>query len=1245
MRKFLFLLFVVLVGFAVSKVEDETIQIDWDDVSGSFDPESGIVATLENPGFPVTTLELPEYSRIYSQGDPVKTYRFIIDNPVFNAIEEDVPDKVLASVPDEITVSSSVLKSADDYKQELRIIPLKKENGKIYRLTSFQLKKIPVAAEKSAQQAYNWKEQSVLNSGTWLKISTSGKGIYKIPYSTLRNWGFSNPQNVGVYGAGGVALSEDPGDILYDDLPQCNVWHGQSGGENCLFFYNPGTTTWTAGVDGNFTHKTNDYATRGYFYLNENAASVKDLTEYSEVTDAATTTINSFVDHAFIEQEKYNLLPLGSGKQWFGDKFSLNTKRNYSIPISDPVESESANLLISGAARSDVSTEFEVSSATVSLGKVSFSRIDPNDTYGLYADEEKSRFSFTASGDQIGVEITYKASNLSAEAWLDYIELNYQRKLNIGNNPVFFRDAGSVGTGNIVEFSITNGTSSSKILDVTEFNNVKEVPFSVAGNTIIAKRPAEELREYVAFNAESEFMQPALVGEVENQNLHALSTPEFLIITHPNFLSSAEELAAFHRSFDAMDVAVVNVDKVYNEFSSGTKSATGIRNFIKMFYDRGEGLKYVLLFGDGSYDNKGIDPARNSFIPTYQSDNSLIPTSSFVTDDYFVLLDEGESASRGAIDLGIGRIPASTSYEAQLVVDKVKRYYNTNALGAWRNRISFIGDDENGGLHMRQSEELADSVNKNNSAFITDKIYFDAYVEQSTPSGDRYPDVNAAINERVNDGVLILNYIGHANERYLAHERVLDINDINAWSNTNTLPIFVTATCEFSRFDADDTSAGESVLLNPSGGGVGLFSTTRVVYANSNFTLSKSFYRFIFANDSNGEHYRMGDVMRLAKINIGNSINKRNFSLLADPALKLSFPKYKIVTSTINQKDAEVNRETLGALQKVTITGYVADAFGAKIDNFNGELIPTVYDKQVIMETLGNNGETPVRFKVRENIIYKGKSKVTNGDFSISFVIPKDISYNIGEGKIVYYADNGEEDAHGAFTNFDIGGSGSTVTDNKGPEIELFLDSPAFESGDKTGKNPLLLANLSDENGINTVGTGIGHDITAVIDNDYSNVLVLNNYYQSNTDDYTSGSISFPIKGLSVGKHTLKLKAWDVANNSTEVEIEFEVTGDLIISGISNYPNPVTDHTYFVLEHNQAGATLNVIFDIYDMYGRSVDRFQTSVGSNGSTTNPVRWDISESKIAATQGIYIYRAIVQNAEGIITSKSGKMTISR
>lgn len=1243
MSKYLYLLFIVIVGFSVSDVQKETLVLDWTENTGS--EENNVLTFFENTDFLSNkdAVTLPVFTRLYNGPGNNKSIRFTIENPVFELIEEPVSNYLLNQISEDIELNTNTLKSGQEQKVELRIVPLKKENGKLYRLKSFQLKEVPQIV-KNASIERDWKLQSVLASGKWVKISVPKRGIYKIPFSSLQSWGFNSPSSVNVYGSGGIILSEDPGEVAYDDLEQCAIWTGKSQGADCLFFYAPGINKWTASGDEAFIHKLNDYATKGYFFLSE-TGSPKTVEILDIVADEPTHKVTEFTAYEVIEQERYNILEHGSGKQWFGDKFINGTTSAYSFTITNPSENANANVRINGAARSYVQSVFSVSTDGTDIGQVAFKAVDTNDSYGTFADESNNRLGLEANEGQLNVQVTYKAANNSAEAWLDYVELNYKRKLIADNNPLFFRDAASVGEGNVVEFEIGNANAETKVLDVSDLNNLKELSGQLNGDVLRIRNSAGEFREYVTFNSADNFPETAFVEEIENQNIHGLSTPEFLIVTHPSFRNSAEELANFHREYDGMSVEVVDVNHVYNEFSSGSKSATGIRNCIKSFYDRGNTLKYVLLFGDGSYDNKGIRPESKSFIPTYQSNNSLNPINSFVTDDYFVMLDAGESMGNGSIDLGVGRIPSATAYEAELVINKIKNYYSPEALGDWRNILCFIGDDDDGGLHMKQSEIIADTINKNYEEFVTEKIYFDAYPQEVTPAGERYPDVNAAINERVKDGVLVLNYIGHANARFLAHESVLTISDINSWSNKYQLPIFVTATCEFSRFDADETSAGEYVLLNPNGGGIGLFSTTRVVYSGANFALSKSFYKYIFAKDSNGEHYRMGDVMRLAKTNLGNGINKRNFSLLADPALKLSYPRYKVETTSLNKELAIDQADTIGTLEKITITGQVSDYFDNVLSDFNGELIPVVYDKEVDMETLGNGNNRPLKFQVQQNVIYKGRASVKDGEFSFSFVVPKDISYKLGTGKIVYYADTGEEDAHGAYTNFYIGGGDSEISDNKGPDIQLYMDSEDFQSGDETSKNPVLLAFLSDENGINTVGTGIGHDITAVLDDDYSNVLVLNNYYQADMDDYTSGMLQYSLKDLAVGKHTLRLKAWDVANNSSEAEIEFMVSGDFNIEAISNYPNPVTTHTYFVVTHNQPDSQMKAIFDIYDVRGQRIDQFETDLVSTGNTSVPIRWDFTDSHVLMTTGIYVYRVMIQNNDGIIATKSGKFTVAR
>lgn len=1249
MNKYILLLFVIIAGFTASDVQKELITLNWQNNSGMEKDNARVF--FENSKFieGETQFGLPVYSRLYSIENSNNTLRFSVENPVFEKLDTVFEKNVMETIPSELTISNNTLKSGDSRKAELQIIPIKKENDKIFILKSFQLKVASEVCQKSAKSAIAWKSSSVLNSGTWVKIKTTGEGIYKITYSNLSSWGFSNPEKVGVFGSGGKIQSENPGEITYEGLEQCAVWTAQNDGESCLFFYAPGITSWEANSSNFLAHETNEYTTCGYFFVGE----TDDRTELEtllEITDDATYSVSVADACDLIEKDKNNLV--ASGKQWFDDKFSDGSSESYSFDITDLAENTDAKIRIKGVARSDSASKFTVSINDSEVGEVSFGRVSTtSSSSSRYAQAGTNTFQPNATGNSLSITIEYSSPGTQTDAWLDYIELNYKHTLKVNSTPVFFRNLENVGTGNIVEYKISGASSDTKVLDVSDVNNVAEVTAGINGSELSFKQTADELKEYAIFNTSGTFSEPEYVEDIANQDLHSMSAPEFLILTHSDFADYAEELAAFHRDYDGMDVEVVDVEKVYNEFSSGSFSATGIRNFIKMLYDQNGALKYVLLFGDGSYDNRGINDDATNFIPTYQSEESLYQAKSFVSDDYFVMLDADETLTKGAIDLGVGRIPVTTAYEAETVTDKVKNYYSAEALGDWRNVLCFIADDgsDSDGHstdHERDAEKLADYINTNHGEYVTDKIYLDAYLEESTTAGDRYPDVNDAINERVADGVLIMDYVGHANEKALADEKIVTVSSINSWTNKNKLPIWVTASCEFSRFDDDATSAGEYVLLNENGGGIGLFSTTRVVYSTSNYDLNKSFYDYVFEKNENGEHYRMGDVIRLAKTNIANGINKRNFSLLADPALMLSYPKYKIVTSTVNGESAETTNDTIGALDKITIEGYVVDHEGNKVTDFNGNISHTVYDKEEEVQTLGNSSNPVFTYQVQNNIIYTGTSTVTDGIFSFSFVVPKDISYEIGNGKIVFYADDGEaDDANGVFSNFSIGGSGSNITDNDSPDIELYMDSKSFKSGDETSANPTILAYLSDENGINTVGTGIGHDITAVLDGDYTDVMVLNNYYQANIDDYTSGTLEYPLSDLEVGDHTLTLKAWDVANNSSEAEIEFTVTGNLNIESVSNYPNPMCDYTYFIVTHNQSDADLTAVFSIYNLEGKCIDEFEADLTSSGITTTPVRWDLSDSEIPISQGIYIYNIIIQNDEGVVASKAGKLAVTK
>lgn len=1256
MKFFTLIFLIILTGFTAGDIQREYFVIQWKPLVIN---EKGINATPElnfdGAAFPFPGSKVPVYFKAI-EFDPNDNYEYVLESTEQEEIKlpEDFPG--IDKISDSFGIVQKKQQTRENNLLHIEVSVLKKENGKIFRLKSFVLKRIPAAKTgntKSLNVTKEWKTSSVLNTGKWIKISVTEKGVYKIPHSKLVSWGFTDPAKVNVFGSGGLILSENPGEIEYDDLEQCAVWRDKNNGADCLFFYAPGVVKWNADKeDGIFTHQINDYSSKGFFFLTDNVGSAKNTPLLTAETAPATHTVTSANAYQLYENDLENVLQYGSGRKWYGEKFRNSTVKNIDFTLDDIDATAPVKITASGIARSYNKSQMKVAVNQTEVGSLNFFAVNTGSQTSEYANEKSGLFSSTVTGNPVRITLKFFADNIggsiddNALAWLDNLEINYKRNLKFGGKSFLFSNLSSIGEGNITAFTFENAVSGVRVFDVTDNFNVTEIPVEITGGKGVIKRPSKNFSEYLAFNPNATFSEPELVGSVSNQNLHAISVPEFVIITHPLFLNAATRLAEFHRNFDGMEVEVVNSEDIYNEFSSGERNATGIRNFIKMMYDKSPALKYVLLLGDGSFDNRGLRSVTKNFIPTYQSENSLVPVESFVTDDYFALLDADESVYNGSLNIGIGRIPASTAYEAEVVVNKIESYFLPEALGSWRNVVCFIGDDEDGNEHLSNTEDLVAIVNKENKEFLTEKIYFDSYQQIVSAGEEKYPDVTNAINERVKNGVLILNYVGHANERYMADEHVLDISNVNTWSNSKNLPIFVTATCEFSRFDTDNMSIGETVLFNPNGGGIGLFSTTRLVYSYANALLSENFYKVVFKSDQNGNRYRMGDIMRIAKNNTINTTNKRNFSLLADPALRLSYPKNKVVTKTINSKDATANTDTIKALDKVTVEGVVSDFQGNTLSGFTGRMSVTVYDKSTAATTLGNNGEKPFSYRVLENIIYKGTVSVTNGNFSFSFVVPKDISYVAGQGKILYYAENGTDDANGAFNNFMIGGlSDQAVTDTQGPEIQLFMDSEDFESGDKTSKNPLLLAFISDENGINTAGTGIGHDVTAVIDDDFSNIIVLNNYYQSDKDNFTSGKINYPFQNLSVGKHKLRLKAWDVANNSSEAEIEFEVTGDFIIRSVQNSPNPVTGFTHFSFEHNQADATLEVMIEIFDLTGKRIDYIVTEVGSSGLKSNPVLWDFNSTKTAVGNGLYVYRITARNNSGIVTSASGKMTISR
>jgi len=1097
-------------------------------------------------------------------------------------------------------------------------------------------------------------DNSVLSNGDWYKITTNKDGIYKLDYSDFQDLGISvfnlNTTDIKVYGNGGGMLPNLNSDFRYSDLTEnaIKVYDINGNGifENgdYILFYGMSAHIWNFNENTNlFEHEMHLFTDEvNYFLTIDTQSNGKRIYQKDLIQDPTKiiTTYNAFSNH---ELELDNLIK--SGRKWFGERFSDGISKSFEFFFPNLIQTDSINIKVAVVARSFQASSFNIGLNSSVVTNITLPSVSPE--YAKeYAKEAFISSQYRVNSSSLIMDIEYSSMDNGAEAWLNYIEVNARRKLKLMDDYLKFRDIESLGE-EVGEYRIENGVNC-QLWDITNPTNPSELISSVTGNELVFNDSLNTLNEYILFN-NSAYLKPDLKGIISNQNIH--NTPantEFIIVCHPDFLLAANRLAGFHLQRDNIISVVVTPQQIYNEFSSGMQDVSAIRDFVKLQYHKeGSDLKYLLLFGDGSYDPKDRIQNNTNYIPTYQSLNSTHPTQSYVTDDYFGLLDYNEGLfNDDLVDIGIGRFPVSTLAEANTLVDKVEHYYNSLSFGSWRNDVVFVADDgdsKDGNTHMWQADSLANHIADNYEDINIQKIYLDNYQQQSTPGGPRSEDTQNAINNQIDKGALLVNYTGHGGPLGWTQERILEVDQIKKWDNLDNLPLFFTATCKFSYFDnPEERSAGEHVLLNPDGGAIALLSTTRLVYSSPNYNLNTKFIQTIFEKQSE-EFPRLGDVFKNTKVLSGNSANNRNFTLLGDPAIRLAYPNFEVITTLID--------DTLKALSEVKIEGQI-EYDGILLTNFNGTIYPTVYDKEIIKNTLGQESCTPMPYRDQNNILYKGAATIKDGKFSFSFIVPKDITYDYGSGKISYYAFNDNEqdpiDANGSESNFLIGGtSGDIVYDYDGADLDIFMNDTLFVNGGLTDENPVLIAYIFDLSGINTVGNVIGHDITAVLDNNTASPYILNDFYEAKRDDFTRGIIRFPLYNLSEGEHSIVLKVWDVFNNSSEAVINFVVkeANQLFVSDLKTYPNPFSVTTDFYFQHNRAGQELDYILDIYSITGLLVRRIEKrNYNSIGYTIGPVIWDGKDhygSKTSA--GVYIANLSVSSEDGGFVSKSVRIIL--
>ncbi len=1135
--------------------------------------------------------------------------------------------------------------------------------GQVERLLGFSLQpesnQLP-AELRSAVRPRIANTPSVLATGDWYKIGIPATGIYRIDAAYLASLGINttglDPRRIRIFGNGGGMLPEANAIFRYDDLVENAIFVAGEGdgsldaGDYVLFFAE-GAHQWKFNA-GSYSHATNLYADTNYYFITIGPVNGKRIGTQTP-PPTANQQSNSYDLLVQYEKELKNLI--SSGRVWYGETFDLTTSQNFSFSLPNLITSSPVSLKVAAAARSlGVSSSFTVranGAPALTLPVTSTS------TYYLdfYAHLTEASTLLNLPGSNLDLNIVYNKPNTFSLGFLDYIWLQGRANLTLNGigNQLYFFDKNSIGNGNITAFTVGGLTADAQLWDVTDPVNAEAMLL----NGGVFTRQTDSLKRFIAFNGSS-FAAPVPLGRIDNQNLHGISGADMVIVAHPRFFAQAQNLANYRSQRDNMTVVVVSPQQCYNEWSSGRQDITAIRSFIKHLYDKaapGQEPRYLLLFGDASYDFKYRIGGNTNFVPTFQSPVSTDPLRSYASDSYYGLLDDNEGAFlvNGAdrMDIGIGRFPVTTEAQAEGIVAKIKRYETTSAHGDWRNIIGFLADDEDGNRHLLDAEINTVHVENRYPLGIVRKYYFDAYRQESRPGGTRYPELNRDVNARINKGLLILNYSGHGGVNGMAEERIMTIPEVQAWNNADKLMLLVTATCEFARFDDPGfLSAGEWALLNPNGGAIALFTTTRVTFTDGNSALTGNIYRDQLFNRSNGSYPRLGDVMLHAANPLISGVNTRNFSLLGDPSLRLAYPEEQANLTHINNVAVNPVPDTIRALAKVTISGNVTDRQGNLLTNYQGTLYPTVLDKISSITTLVNDpGSLAYTFQEYRNIIYKGAASVKDGLWSFSFIVPRDIAYNYGLGRISLYATNLQQDAGGDFRNVIVGGTDTNfVVDEEGPLLRLYMNDRSFVNGGLTNKSPNFIAELMDSSGINTVGSGIGRDITLVKNNEVNRPIILNEFYQAALDDYTRGEITYPFQNLDAGNYQLNLKVWDVFNNSSDGSLDFVVADDagLAIKNLLNYPNPFTTRTTFHFDHNRPNEQLEALLQVYTVSGKLVKTLRQNILTQGFHADQLVWDgLDDFGDRIGRGVYIYRLKVQTSGGERAIETQKLVILR
>lgn len=1106
-------------------------------------------------------------------------------------------------------------------------------------------------------------QSSVLATGTWYSVAIESRGIYKITYDDFRKMGFTvpiDPNKIKVFGNLGGMLPQPisvsrPWDLMENSIYVSAGADGTFGkGDHILFFAEGPDRVQYDGQRQVFAYENNLYSDRNYYFVTVSDDNGKRITIRPTV-DGSFPVIQQYDDYIYHESDDRSLL--SSGREWYGERFNFDEQRKFDFEVGNIISNSPAKMVSDVVGQSYGPSSFNLFWNNVSLPEQEIAQI-PNTQYGVKGVHKRDTIllntdEVVASSTSTQV-ITYqfnRASSGASAGFLDFFLLNFKRKLSLSGHQTIFRSYESLSQP-VSTFNIADVNANCSIWNITTPYEPQLQDYMLNGNTASFSDDSNLMQEYIIFDAD--VPSPEFIGSLQNQNLHGLGGQDLLIISHPEFISEADRLAAHRRQHNGWSVSVVTLEQIYREFSSGRQDVTAIRDFIRHQYGKGQ-LKSVLLMGKASYDYKDHLENNTNFVPTYESRNSLSPLATYSSDDYFAFLEDhegnwGESpVQHHTLDIGVGRLPVKTPEEARTVVDKIIYYdMHKNGLGKWRKEIAFVADDGNNSdnftsSHQSQANVMAESIELQHPGFDTKKIFLGTYAKTSNPNGEAIPEANEDILRKFDQGSLIINFTGHGNEKQWADENVFSNEEIEELENKN-YPFLITATCEFGRQD-DPTivSGAELSILHENGGAIGLVTTSRPVNAGTNFVLNQQFYNALFEKQSS-QFPTLGETFRNTKNNSSSGVGNRNFSLLGDPSMTLAIPSESVVVTKIQTKNGS---DTLKALSTVVLEGEIHDESGIIISDFSGVLEFTLFDRPTEFETIGKN-DPAFRYDEWHNILYRGKASVQHGIFEFEFLLTKNISNEVDEGKLSLYASDphSRRDANGGLS-FKVGGAELDFpVDNDGPVLQAFMGDTTFAPGGVVNTNSTLVVNIQDASGINISDNGSGNALVAFLDQSES-PYILNDYYESYIDDFTRGTVYFPIKGLSPGRHSITVKGWDTHNNPGETTIEFVVTDgeNLVIETLGNFPNPFVSETSVFFTHNRSGDDLEAQLIIFAADGMQLKTYTYKIPASsyrvdlGEINN--LYDF-EKKLPG--GLYLARLIVRSlTNGSKTERVAKLIV--